>query len=100
MENTISFWLVVVLMAAWPLVLVALFALSRRFPSGVSHPNRWLLWAGVAAFYLAGSLYFLNSGAGGRGLAFVALGVATAAYALDLRRRSAAQGARRVHGAS
>jgi hypothetical protein len=99
-ENTISFWLVVVLMAAWPLVLVALFALSRRFPSGVPDPRRWILWAGVAAFYLAGSLYFLNSGAGGRGLGFVALGIATAAYALDQRRRSIARGARQVHGAS
>jgi hypothetical protein len=88
LERTISFWLFVVLMAAWPLVLVALFALSRRFPSGVPDRKRWMLWAALAPVYLAGSIYFLISGAHGRGFSFVALAIAAAAFALDQRRRS------------
>jgi len=88
LENTISFWLVVILLAAWPLILVALFAMSRRFPSGMPPRRRWTVWAALALFYLVGSVYLVASGARVRGLSFVALAIAAMAYALHQRRRT------------
>lgn len=89
MNGMHSFWILLILLAAWPLVLVGLFTLWRRFPSGLPVQKRWMFWGALAAIYLASSAFFFVTGANTRGISFLALGIAAVAYALDQRRRSA-----------
>ncbi len=88
MDTRNSFWFVLAFAAAWPLILVGLFAFNRRFPTGIPVQKRWWLWAALAPVYLAAAAYFFVTGLSLRGFSFLALAISAAAYALDQRRRS------------
>ena len=92
MRGGISFWFVVILLAAWPLIVVALFGFTRRFPSGIPQRKRWVFLAALSVVYSAASVFHLITGAYVRGFSFVAVAIGTAAWALDLRRRWNASG--------
>lgn len=88
MKGTSAFVFVLILVSAWPLVLVGLFALDRRFPSGVPPQQRWMPWGAGTVFYLGSSVFFFVTGASVRGILFLTAGIAAAALTLDQRRRS------------
>ena len=93
MEATSAFWFLFVLLGAWPLILVGLFALARRYPAGLPVYRRWAFSAVLGAVWLAGSVYHFIVGRTGWGLVYLALGITEAVNALlDQRRR--ASGAR------
>jgi hypothetical protein len=92
MSGTTLFWLFLILVAAWPLILVGLFAVERGYPSGMPARNRWMFWAAMAIVYLCSCVPFFISGARARGILFLALGISLAAYAWDQRRRSIVSG--------
>jgi Mn2+/Fe2+ NRAMP family transporter len=88
MKATGAFWFLLVLVAAWPLILVGLFTLARRYPAGVPVYRRWTLWAALVPVWLAGSVYHFIGGATARGILFLVLSIAAALTALDQGRRS------------
>ena len=88
MEATSAFWFLFVLLGAWPLILVGLFALARRYPAGLPVYRRWAFWAVLGAVWLAGSVYHFIVGRTAWGVVYLALGTAGAVNALDQRRRA------------
>ena len=89
MNGTQKFWVLLILLAAGPLIVVGVSALHRRFPSGLPVQKRWRFFAPLSFFYLASAVFFFVEGANARGLASVVSGTAVAAYALDQRQKGA-----------
>lgn len=89
MKATSVFWFLFILCAAWPLMLVGLSALERRYPAGLPVRRRWAYRAALVLVWLAGSVYHFIVGRTAWGFAYFALGITEAVNALlDQRRRS------------
>lgn len=87
MKGMSAFWSVLIVVAAWPMVVVALFAMQRRYPSGAPAKHRWIVWGVVAVIYLGAAGFFFVTATIARGLMCLVAGIAAAAYALEQWRR-------------
>jgi hypothetical protein len=102
MKATSVFWFLFILCAAYPLILVGLSALERRYPAGLPARRRWAFRAALVLVWLAVSVYHFIVGRTGWGFVYLALGITDVVNALlDHRRRASvaravSEGAQRV----
>lgn len=85
------FFFALVLMTALPLLIVGLFALSRRYPDGAPASRLWMPLAILAALFATLAIVRVVDGSLMRGLAHAASALAAGSLALIQRSKSRAE---------